>query len=183
MNARWNMLALLLLFLGNSMAWAQLPPFLKGGDAKNSSGREANDQIEGTIWEFKGKLETNNAKAGETPKLEGKFRLEEGAIFDTSPTFKLPTKEEVKKVVDKVAAGSGPEIKLPSAPQQKRLGEFRKLSGGKYRLDFSAEDSLNGIMIIVKKRDTKDVWIGTFDEREGKKTIRKWEVELRPIED
>jgi hypothetical protein len=183
MNNRGLIAAFLFCVTFCGPALAQLPPFLKEAVEEKSSTRSANDQVEGTIWEYRGKLEKDNVKNGETPKLEGKFRLEDAAIFDISPTIKLPSKEEVKKVIDKVATGKGGELKLPSAPQQKRLGEYRKLSGGKFRLDFSGEDSLNGLMIIWKKKDTQDVWMGTFDEREGTKTIRKWDVELRAIED
>ena len=38
-------------------------------------------------------------------------------------------------------------------------------------------------MIVQKKKNTDDVYIGTFTEREETKVIRTWDVELRPIQD
>ena len=38
-------------------------------------------------------------------------------------------------------------------------------------------------MIVPKKKNTDDVYIGAFTEREGGKIIRTWDVELRPIQD
>lgn len=157
---------------------AQLP--LPSG---NVGKRLPDDNIEGSIWEYKAKPEKEQKKGEEELKLEGKFRLEESAIFDVSPTFKLPSKAEVDKVIDKVKSGKGLDVKLPSAPQQKRIGEFRKLSGEKLRLDFNDKESLHGIMIIWQKKKSDSVWMGTYSEREGTKEIRKWEVEVRQIED
>jgi hypothetical protein len=74
-------------------------------------------------------------------------------------------------------------LKLPAPPQQKRLGEYRTITGGKLRFDFNDRESLNGIMVVGKKKKTDDVWIGTFTEREGTKVVRTWDVELRPIQD
>ena len=169
--------ACLFFLLCTSTVFAQLP--LPGLDGK----RAPDDQIEGSIWEYKGTLEKKPKEGEEVPKLEGKFRLEDAAIFDVSPTFKIPTKAEVKKVIDKVAAGQGADVKLPALPQQKRIGEFRKLTGGKIRFDFNDKDSLHGLMIIWQKKKTDNVWMGTYSEREGNKVIRTWEVELRQIED
>lgn len=159
---------------------AQLPPLPGAGPA---GARLPNDQIEGTVFEYRGKLTGTPRAEDKDRKLEGKFRIEGSAILDVSPTFALPSKDEVKKAVGGIVAGKGIDIKLPSAPQQKRLGEYRKITGGKLRLDFNDKESLSGIMIIQPKKKTEDVWIGTFAEREGTKTVRNWEVELRPIED
>jgi len=74
--------------------------------------------------------------------------------------------------------GKGPNLKLPSGPQQKHLVEYHKISSGKLRFDFNDKDSLHGIM-IVQKKNTDDVYLGTFTEREG----TTWDVELRPIQD
>lgn len=158
---------------------AQLPPLPKPGDGQ----REVNDQIEGTIFEYRGTLSSDAEKKADNKSLAGKFRIEGSAVLDVSPTFALPSKEEVKRLAGKVIEGKGIDLKLPAPPQQKRLGEYRKISGGKLRFDFNDKESLQGIMIIWKKKKTDDVYIGTFDEREGTKTIRKWDVEVRPIED
>ncbi|MDX1948313.1 MAG: hypothetical protein SFU86_23185 [Pirellulaceae bacterium] len=170
---------LLLALFGASTALAQLPPLPKPGESQ----REANDQIEGTIFEYKGTPSSDLEKKDANKTLAGKFRIEGSAVLDVSPTFALPSKEEVKRLAGKVVEGKGIDLKLPAPPQQKRLGEFRKISGGKLRFDFNDKESLQGIMIIWKKKKTDDVYIGTFDEREGTKTVRKWDVEVRPIED
>jgi hypothetical protein len=162
---------------------AQLPPLGKQKD--NSVPRLPNDSIEGTIWEYTGHLKEAGKEAKDSQQMEGKIRVEGTAIFDVRPTFSLPSKKEVKKVLDKVVEGKGGEVRLPAAPQQNRLGEFSKLSDGRYRLDFKGKEKedLNGIMIIWKKKGTNGVMLGTFAEREGTKTVRNWEVELRAIED
>jgi len=95
----------------------------------------------------------------------------------------VPSKEQVKKAVDGVIAGKGGNLKLPAPPQQKRLGEFRAITGGKLRFDFNDKESLNGIMVVSRKKKTEDVWIGTFTEREETRVVRTWDVEWRPIQD
>ena len=117
------------------------------------------------------------------PELTGRFRVEGSAIFDVSRRFKLSPRKDVKKVVDDIRSGKGVDVKLPAAPQQKRLGQYRKLGRGRLRLDLDDKESLNGIMIIWRKKNTSDVWLGTYAEKQGTRTVRDWQVELRPIED
>lgn len=158
------------------LAQPPLPGLNKG------PGRLPDDNVEGSIWEYEGKLK-GTPKAGEKElELEGKFRLEGTAIFDVSPTLALPTTDEVKKTVKKVVDGKKVDLKLPAGPQQNRLGEYKKISGGKIRLDFKDKE-MNGIMVIWPKKGASGVWIGTFDQREGTKTVREWDVEVRQIED
>ncbi|QDT62981.1 hypothetical protein [Calycomorphotria hydatis] len=165
-------------FIGQSSYLSAQPPF--GPDLGK---RLPDDSVEGTIWEYKCTPKAN-VKEGETiPTREGKFRFEDSAILDVSPRFKLPGKDEVKGTIDSLIRGEAPEIKLPEGPQQKRLGQYRKLRGGKYRLDFDDPESLHGLMIIWKKKNTNDVWMGTYNEMEKKKIVSRWVVELRPIED
>jgi hypothetical protein len=139
--------------------------------------------VEGTIYEYKGTLKGKPKEGEEVPTLEGKFRIEKTAIFDVSPTFKLPTKEEVGKVAKKVVEGKGGDIKLPGGPQQKRLGQYHKTGSGKMRLEFDDKDSLHGTMTLIKKKKTEDVWFGTYAEKDGNKVVRTWQVEVRPIQD
>ena len=77
----------------------------------------------------------------------------------------------------------GIDLKLPSGPQQKRLGEYHKLTGGRIRLNFDDEESLHGIMIMNRKKKTSTVWIGVYKEMENRRTVREYLVELRTIED
>lgn len=58
-------------------------------------------------------------------------------------------------------------------PQQKRLGDIRSISGGRKRIDFNDPELLHGIMIIWQKKDTPDVWLGTYSKKEGRKTVEK----------
>jgi hypothetical protein len=177
---RGCLLALGMVLFGTfNSASAQLPFPPKGGEGQ----RLPNDNVEGTVFEYYGKLQGTPKNEDEDRKLAGKFRIEGSAVFDVSPTFALPSKGEVKKAVDGIVAGKGANLKLPSGPQQKRLGEYRKISTGKLRFDFNDKESLHGIMIVQKKKNTDDVYIGTFTEREGTKVMRTWEVELRPIQD
>ena len=98
-------------------------------------------------------------------------------------TIALPSPADAKKIVEAVRSGKAPKIKAPRAAQPKRIGQYRKLSRGRRRFDFDDPESLNGIMIIWRKKNTSDVWMGDFKERDGRKTIREWSVQLRPIED
>lgn len=166
----------------SSVIVAQAQPPLPGRGGDNLK-RLPNDQVEGTIFEYKGTLKSKPQEGEEVPSLQGKFRIEGTAILDVSPTFKVPSKAEVGKVTKKLAEGKGGEVQLPGGPQQKRLGQYHKTGTGKMRLDFDDKDSLHGTMILIRKQKTEDVWIGTYTEKEGKKTVRTWQVEVRPIED
>lgn len=178
-------MSLIILVFGlafSSAIVAQAQPPLPGRGDGNMK-RLPNDQVEGTIFEYKGTLKGKPKEGEEVPALAGKFRIEGTAILDVSPTFKVPSKEEVGKVTKKLAEGKGADVKLPGGPQQKRLGQYHKTGTGKMRLDFDDKDTLHGTMILTRKQKTEDVWIGTYTEKEGKKTVRTWQVEVRPIED
>ncbi|MDA0808887.1 MAG: hypothetical protein O2945_03855 [Planctomycetota bacterium] len=173
-----------LVFAQPATAQNPLADLLGKGNTQQNLPRLPDDQIEGTIWEYKGKLNSKPKEGEKIPKLEGKFRTEGKAIFDINERLALPKPGDVKKVVESIRTGDDlPDLKLPSKPQVRRLGQYRKLSSGKLRLDFDDKESLNGIMIIWKKAKTADVWMGTYSEKKGSKTVRSWIVELRPIED
>jgi hypothetical protein len=174
----------MLVVVGSAMlAEAQLPPPPVPAGGQLPGGRAPDDQVEGTIFEYKGTHKPASKTEEEPPALEGKFRLEGTAIFDVSATIKLPSKAEVDKAKAKIAAGKGGDIKLPPPPQQKRLGQYKRISGGKLRLDFDDKESLNGTMILTRDKTTDDVWLGTFTEKQGAKTGRVWQMKVRPIED
>lgn len=183
-NAR-GLLILASWVLSVGVATAQLPapPVPVPAPSGGGGARLPDDQIEGTIFEYKATLKPS-AKAGEeVPTLEGKFRIEDSAVFDVSPTVKVPSAAEVEKAGEKLAAGKGGEVKLPAPPQQKRLGQYHRISSGRIRLDLNDKDSLHGIMILQRQKNTDDVWFGTYTEKDGNKTGRVWQVEVRPIED
>jgi hypothetical protein len=172
-----------LLLIGSTArcVWSQ-PPILKPPGEGDTLARLPDDQIEGTIWEYKGKPKFN-VKAGEKkPELEGRFRVEDEAIFAVSRRVKVPGPGDLKERLEDLR-GEGGEVDLPEGAQQKRIGEYSKLSKGRIRMEFDDEKSLHGIMVLKLKKDTTDVWIGEYTEIVDEKKGRKWDIELRPIED
>jgi hypothetical protein len=149
----------------------------------NKLQRLPDDDVEGAVWEYRGTPKKKPKEGDEVAELKGQFRIEGTAIFDASPRIKLPSRGEARKVLDSIRKGQAPSLKAPTAPTPKRIGEYRKLSNSKRRLDFNDEESLNGIMIIWRKKNTADVWMGTYKQRQAGKTTREWQVELRPIQD
>jgi hypothetical protein len=178
------MVGMLVLFCCTAaMAQGPLGDILKGSKQEQLP-RMANDNVEGTIWEYKGTLKTPPKDAKEeVPTLEGRFRTQNKAIFDVSKRLPIPEKKDVEKVVESIKAGKAKEIKLSPGAQEKRLGQYRSISGGKLRLDLDDKDSLNGTMIIWPKKGTDDVWLGTYTEKIAGGKTRDWTVEVRPIED
>lgn len=171
----------LVLFVADASAQLPIPVPVPGQSGGNLA-RLPDDQIEGTIFEYKGTFKAGSS-AGEPEALEGKFRLEGSAIFDVGGVFRAPSAAEMEKIKQKIVSGKGGDIRLPGAPQQKRLGQYTKISGGRLRLDFDDKESMHGTMLINRKKGTDDVWIGTFAEREGTKVVKTWQVIVRPIED
>ncbi|MEM8944484.1 MAG: hypothetical protein AAGD11_04810 [Planctomycetota bacterium] len=203
-----------------SSAQGPLGELIDGKGPGNLS-RLPDDQIEGTVWEYKAKLksETRHAKlkderesqqkdeakeadqlppvvarlpneqAKEEPQQEkvtdisGKFRTEGDAIFALSRRLSLPKKADVQRDIRKLRAGELEEIKLPSRSSPKRIGQYHRLRSGKLKLEFDDKESLNGMMIIKKRKKSSDVWIGEYREMEGRKLLRTWTVEVRAIED
>jgi hypothetical protein len=162
-------------------AWAQ-PALLKPPGEGDSLARLPDDQIEGTIWEYKGKPKFKPKPGEKKPELEGRFRVEDEAIFAVSRKVKVPGRADLKERLEELR-GEGGEIALPEGAQQKRIGEYSKLSKGRIRMEFDDEKSLHGIMVLKLKKDTTDVWIGEYTEIVDEKKGRKWDIELRPIED
>lgn len=165
---------------------AQLPPPPVPVPVPNQSGngqRVPDNTVEGIIFEYNGTLDPATKSKGEDKPLEGRFRLEKTAIYDLSPTLKLPTKAEVDKVVEGVKSGDPGKIKLPEKPQQKRLGQFQKTGAGKLRLDFDNKEAMVGTMLLFKEKGNADVWVGTFTERINGAAGRVWKIKARPVED
>lgn len=165
---------------------------LIGNNSKNLS-RLPDDQIEGTIWEYKGTLRTDRRRDQESEadeagdqekkdKLEGRFRFEENAVFDVSRRLDLPSRDKVRGVLDSLREGEAQELKLPSGSKAKRIGSYRH-SRNRLRLDLDDKKALFGVMVLRPKKNTSDIWQGTFQEKEGKRTVRTWQVEIRPVED
>jgi hypothetical protein len=88
----------------------------------------------------------------------------------------------VKKIVDSVREGEPQEIPLPNA-EPKRIGEYKLSRSGKLALTFNDEEGLFGKLVLRRKKGTDSVWIGDFQEKEGKRTVRTWQMEVRSVKD
>lgn len=143
------------------------------------------DDVEGTIWEYK--AEPEKPKEGDTPsKLEGRIRLEGNAIFDANKRVKRSGEGSLRDKLGRFRSGETDEIRVPSGPEEERIGEYRKLDSGKVRLDFNDDKTLHGLMLIWPKPDAPDgVWLGQYTETDPRtdKKERVWIVELRKIKD
>lgn len=169
---------LILVLMPIASAPAQ-PPIQLPGQGQ----RLPDDDVEGTIFEYKCTPKKKAKEGEEVEQLEGQFRIEGTAVFAVTGQIKLPSPDDAKKALDSLKKGKGLNLKAPGRPQQKRIGEYRKLSGKKRRFDFDDKDSLNGLMIVWKKKNTSDVWMGTFKQKEGDKVVKEYSVMVRPIED
>lgn len=149
----------------------------------NAGQRLPDDNVEGTIFEFKCTPKKKAKDGEEVESLEGQFRIEGSAVFAVNARIQLPSPEDAKRALGALKKGKAPSIKAPGRPQQKRIGEYRKLSGKKRRFDFDDKDSLNGLMIVWPKKNSRDVWMGTYKHKDGKKVVMEYSVIVRPIED
>ncbi|SFI09285.1 hypothetical protein [Planctomicrobium piriforme] len=170
-------LAITLGFLINGFAAAQPVPLPSLGN------RTPDDTVEGAIWEYKATAKKEGDTSGEMLEMSGKFRTEKSAIFDLGARGILPPKKDVDKAIEAAKKGELTEVKLPAPPQQKRIGDFQKVKGGRLKLNFTDPETLDGVMFIWPKKDTNDVWMGNYRQRKDGKFIQDWIVELRPIED
>lgn len=182
MKSITTLVCLLLVAVCTTPLAAQIKLPFRGNDGSDNLKRLPNDQIEGTIWEYKATPKSKAQDGEKTNELKGKFRMEGKAMFAVKKRISVKGGGP-GKLLEKIKSGDEFEVGPPEGPQQKRIGEYRKLSSGKYRLDFDDKDSLHGIMIIWKKDKKSGVYIGTYKEMEGKKTTGEFVVELKPIED
>lgn len=177
--SRFLLLMLIFSLLAGEGQAQPKPPFSKEAETLP---RLADDQIEGTIWEYKGQRK-DGEKIRDDDVIEGKFRIEGKAIFDSSSGIPLPDREQVKAAVEKAKEGKLKEIKLPGPATEKRIGEYRKLANGRLRLDFNDPEGLHGNMTIWRKKDSDTVWLGTYNEIEKGKSVKEYVVELRFLSD
>ena len=175
--------ALALCVLSADFANSQGPlDVLKG----NTGTRLPDDNVEGTIWEYHAELTSGDKKEVDdelVDKLEGTFRFEDSGVFEVGIRFQLPDRDKIDEFIASLRDGKPQELRLPGAPKQKRIGDYRLAKSNRLRLDLDDDDSLNGVMVQRHKKDRHDVWQGTFQEKEGKRTVRKGKVEIRPIQD
>ncbi len=75
--------------------------------------RLPDDQVEGTVWEYKGTLKDKVPEGEEAPELSGYFRTEGKAIFDVGKRLPIPEKKDVDKAIDSFKKGKVKDFKLP----------------------------------------------------------------------
>ncbi|MEM6799457.1 MAG: hypothetical protein AAF589_08075 [Planctomycetota bacterium] len=162
------------------------PPIVRetlGGDTLK---RLPNDNVEGTIWEYKGELEKGELEGSKEARIAGMFRLEEEAVFAVGESIRLPSKEDFEKLLEDLRKGRAKSLKLPSF-KPKRIGDFTISRSGRLTLKMDDEsddpNALFGTMILRPKKGQTSVYLGDFREKEGKKTIRTWQMTVRKVQD
>ena len=146
--------------------------------------RPPNDQVEGTIWEYKSTKYKSTLNKGEAvPKLFGRFRIEGNAVFAADNKIKIPPGTDIKEKLKDLAAGKDTELSLFKGLEETRIGEYKKMSNGKVRFDFNDPNGLRGVMIAWPKEDAQGVWLANYTQKEGTKTTGKWLMELRAVKD
>ena len=145
--------------------------------------RMPNDQIEGTVWEYHSTKYHFRLEDGEQARqLEGRFRVEGNAIFLDKQVVSTASREQRVAQLKRLAQGGG-EVAIPNGPEEKRIGEYRKIDGAKYRFEFHDDEGLHGILIAWPKEGSPGVWLANYYEKDGNQTTGKWSMELRGIED
>lgn len=144
--------------------------------------------MEGTIWEYKATLEKGELDGKKKAKTEGYFRTEGEGIFAVERRIKLPSGKQIRKLIDSIRSGDLKPIELPGG-KPKRIGDYKISRTGRLTLKFDDEGDeikgkgLFGTMILRKKKEQRGVYIGDYREKEGKKTVRTWQVTVRGVED
>ena len=146
--------------------------------------RRANDQIEGTVWEYRSIEYKMQLEPGEPePQIDGRIRIEGNAVFDANPVINIAPRTERADLLQRFVRGEGIELAAPAGPEEKRIGEYRRLDNGKIRFEFNDPDSLNGVMLAWPKEDAPGVWLANYFQHEGGQTTGKWLLEIRAVED
>ncbi len=146
--------------------------------ANGTAPRAPNDQVEGSVWQFK-------ATRQEVEKpITATFRVEENAILQIEKEIATeePSTGTPKRPRDRIKAGDG--IKIPMA-KTKRVGDVAQMENGKIKLIFT-EGPLQGQAIIAPMKDRPGVWSGEYRQRLDDKTEKLgplWKLELRESED
>ncbi|MBC8117675.1 MAG: hypothetical protein H7062_25070 [Candidatus Saccharimonas sp.] len=181
------------LLLGTGSVDAQ--PAIKSRIEKSTTTRRPNDDLEGTIWQYRAtrKEKGDNESEEKEIVLEGRFRIEEKGVFEADKQIELPgrplpglrknNKGEGNAAGDAKDDSKGKSITVPSA-KGRRIGDVTKTNDGKTKLVIEAKDfPLQGIVIVWPKKDRPGVWMGTYQERKNDKNGDKWVIELRESED
>lgn len=136
--------------------------------------RRANDQIEGSIYQFSATLPKSKDE-----RLTGRFRIEEAGIFSVQKEIDRPkARESIRKLKD-----GGGTVSVQTQAREKRIGDVIPMGDGKYKLKFMDFDTLPGFAVIWPKKDHRGVYMGYFQELEDGEAGRRWKIEVRKSED
>lgn len=188
------------LFAITSSALAQ-PDFLKEIVEEATNGKSRSNDLEGGIWEYKVVTRTKE----KATKLVGKLRLKDGAAFDvvdsatgelavgdgqtpdeggTFPFGIRPPTGPKLGVLERVAEGNRGGDRVGDVTYQRVKNSTTAKPKVSFVFDTDDKHPLSGEAMVRNnpKRDG-DVWRGTYYQRlhDGKK--RRWNFELRFIED
>ena len=183
--AAWSVVAGALVWSDNSAQAQRIaPPAVRVRPApQDNRPRRVNDDIEGTVFEFEIEA-TDDDKA-----LGGQFRVEGDGVFDTRVRVELG---DVGNLRARVREGrDGEAVELSGALPPSRIGDLRRIDGGKWRIDFKPidgdEETLDGMMILWRKEEQRSVWIGYYrphiDPENPNRLGEKRDVELRTVQD
>lgn len=185
---RSAVLAVVICGFSTALVEAQ-PARLRQAMEGNTRERRPNDNVEGTIYEYKGELTKGDAegkRAGDkdAPTLEGMFRLEGEAIFAVGVTIDTPGKADRKRLLENLRSGKSTTLRS-STGKPKRIGEYRVSDSGRIILNFddTSEGGLNGTLSLRKDKDQRTVYFGDFKEKEGDRTVRTWRMTVRKVQD
>lgn len=155
---------------GPALAQLPLPP------RTDSVPRLPNDQIEGSVWQFKA------TKRGEEKPIEARFRVSDGAILEVPAPPEVKPGENSKTPPEKIKEALE---KLGPKVADKRIGDVQKMDNGKTKLVF-LEGPLRGQAIIAPVKNKSGVWSGEYRQRTdpaNEKLGPLWKLELRQSED
>ncbi len=148
--------------------------------------RHPNDNVEGVIWEYKGELEKGELEGKKEARIGGMFRMEGEALFAVGSVIRLPGKKDIEELIEAIKQGRPKTLKLPNF-KPRRIGEFKLGRTGRLTLNFDDEsedpDALYGTMVLRPKKGQTTVYLGDFREKQGKKTIRSWQMTVRKVQD
>ncbi|REJ95164.1 MAG: hypothetical protein DWQ29_02215, partial [Planctomycetota bacterium] len=145
----------LVLIFQSTPAEAQIRrPRVIATDAENLP-RLANDQVEGTIFEY------TATRSRSSDELTGRFRIEETGIFSVREEI---DSQDLRRAVRERVLSGGDVAALPDPSQEDRIGDVIPMKDGKYKLDFVDSEDLAGFAIVWPKQDRPGVWMGYFQE-------------------
>lgn len=136
--------------------------------------RKANDQIEGSIYQFSATLPDSKDE-----RLTGRFRIEETGIYSVEKEIARP---KVRDSIRKLRDGGG-SVSIQTEAREQRIGDVIPMGDKKFKLKFMDFETLPGFAIIWPKKDHYGVYMGYFQELDGDEAGRRWKIEVRKSED